>query len=53
MEQLPIEILPATNESVLAAAHIKATYPVAYADGFSVVACSHKAAKTPHLRHPW
>ena len=38
MEQLPIEILPATNEAVLAAAHIKANYPVAYADAFAVVA---------------
>lgn len=38
VEQLPIEILPATKESVLAAAHIKANYPVAYTDAFAVVA---------------
>ncbi|MFZ2095372.1 MAG: type II toxin-antitoxin system VapC family toxin [Anaerolineales bacterium] len=38
IEQLPIEILPATKEAVLAAAHIKANYPVAYADAFAVVA---------------
>ena len=38
MEQLPIEILPATNETVLAAAHIKANYPIAYTDAFAVVA---------------
>ena len=38
VEQLPIEILPAANEIVLAAAHLKANYPVAYADAFAVVA---------------
>jgi len=38
IEQLPIEILPATREAVLAAAHIKANYPVAYADAFAIVA---------------
>jgi ribonuclease VapC len=38
VEQLPIEILPATNEAVLAAAHVKANYPVAHADAFAVVA---------------
>ena len=38
IEQLPLEILPATRESVLAAVHIKANYRVAYADAFAVVA---------------
>ena len=38
LEQLPIEILPATRESVLAAAHIKANYRVAYADAFAITA---------------
>lgn len=38
IEQLPIEILPATKEAVLAAAHVKANYPVAYADAFAIVA---------------
>lgn len=38
IEQLPIEILPATRESVLEAAHIKANYRVAYADAFAVTA---------------
>jgi len=38
IEQLPIEILPATRESVLTAAHIKANYRVAYADAFSMIA---------------
>ena len=38
IEQLPIEILPVDRQTVLAAAHIKARYPVAYADAFVVVA---------------
>jgi predicted nucleic acid-binding protein len=36
IEQLPLEILPATRESVLAAAHIKANHRIAYADAFAV-----------------
>jgi ribonuclease VapC len=38
IEQLPIEILPATREAVLAAAHIKANHHIAYADAFVVAA---------------
>ena len=38
VEQLPIEILPATREAVLAAAHVKANYSVVYADAFAVAA---------------
>ncbi len=38
IEQLPIEILPATRERVLAAAHLKAQLPIAYADTFAVAA---------------
>lgn len=38
VEQLPIEILPVDRQTVLAAAHIKAQYPIAYADAFVVVA---------------
>lgn len=38
IEQLPIEVLPATREAVLAAAHVKANYPVAYADAFAIAA---------------
>ena len=38
VEQLPIEILPATKEAVLAAGHIRANYSVAYADAFAVAA---------------
>lgn len=36
IEQLPIEIAAASREMVLAAAHIKAHYPLAYADAFAV-----------------
>jgi predicted nucleic acid-binding protein len=38
IEQLPIEILPVVRQTVLAAAHIKAQYPIAYADAFAIVA---------------
>ncbi len=38
IEQLPIEILPVDHQTVLAAAHIKAHYPVAYADAFAIIA---------------
>lgn len=38
IEQLPIEILPASRDAVMAAAHIKARFPVSYADAFVVAA---------------
>ena len=38
IEQLPIEILPVDRQTVLGAAHIKAHYPVAYADAFTITA---------------
>ena len=38
IEQLPIEVLPVDHQTVLAAAHIKAQYPVAYADAFVITA---------------
>jgi ribonuclease VapC len=38
IRQLPLTILPADEESVLAAAHIKAHYPVSYADAFVIAA---------------
>jgi ribonuclease VapC len=38
VEQLPIEIMPVERQTVLAAAHIKAHYPVAYADAFAIAA---------------
>ena len=39
-ESLPIEVLPADNQTVLAAAHIKANHPISYADAFVVVAAA-------------
>lgn len=38
IDQLPIEVLPAPREVVLAAAHIKAGHPIAYADAFAAAA---------------
>ena len=38
LNKLPIEILPADDKTVLAAAHIKANYSISYADAFVVVA---------------
>lgn len=36
IQQLPIEILAADEQTVLAAAHIKANHPLSYADSFVV-----------------
>jgi ribonuclease VapC len=44
-EQLPIEVIPATREAVLAAAHIKANYRVSYADAFAIVASIESSGK--------
>ena len=38
IEQLPIEILSVDRQVVLGAAHVKANYPVAYADAFAITA---------------
>jgi ribonuclease VapC len=38
IDQLPIQILPASREVVMAAAHVKAEYPMADADAFAVAA---------------
>lgn len=38
IEQLSVEILPVDRQTVLAAAHVKAQYPVAYADAFAIAA---------------
>lgn len=38
VDQLPIEIVAADRPAVLAAAHIKAGHPVAYADAFAIAA---------------
>lgn len=44
IEQLPIEVLPVDYQTVLEAAHIKAQYPLAYADAFAVAAAQSKHA---------
>jgi len=38
LRQLPIELLPADEQTVFAVAHIKANYTVSYADSFAIVA---------------
>lgn len=38
IQSLPIEVLPADDQAVFAAAHIKANHPLSYADAFVVVA---------------
>ena len=44
IEQLPIKILPATQQAVFAAAHIKAQYRVSYADAFVIAAAQEHGA---------
>jgi len=38
IDQLPLQIAPVSRATVLAAAHLKARYPISYADAFAVVA---------------
>jgi predicted nucleic acid-binding protein len=45
IEQLPIEMLPVTKEAVLASAHIKANYRVAFADAFAISAAQELEGK--------
>ena len=40
IEQLPVELLPATRERILKAAHIKASARLSYADAFAAAAAS-------------
>jgi predicted nucleic acid-binding protein len=44
VDQLPLEMLPVTRATVLAAAHVKARFPLAYADAFAVIAARDHAA---------
>jgi ribonuclease VapC len=44
IEQLPIKILPVTQQTVFAAAHIKAQCPVSYADSFAIAVARAYAA---------
>ncbi len=38
LDQLPVQVLDADRPTVLAAAHLKAQYPISYADAFAVAA---------------
>jgi ribonuclease VapC len=44
IDQLPLEIVGVSRTTVLAAAHVKARFPVAYADAFAVVAAQDRGA---------
>ncbi len=44
IRQLPIEILPADEQAVFAAAHIKANHALSYADTFAVAAALRQKA---------
>jgi ribonuclease VapC len=38
VDELPLELVPVSRTTVLAAAHIKARFPISYADAFAAVA---------------
>ena len=38
IQEMPVEVLPADDQTVLAAAHLKANHPISYADAFVIVA---------------
>lgn len=38
IQEMPVEVLPADEQTVFAAAHIKANHPISYADAFVIVA---------------
>jgi ribonuclease VapC len=44
VDQLPLEIVGVSRATVLAAAHIKARFPIAYADAFAVVTAQDRGA---------
>ena len=44
VEQLPLEVLPVTRTAVLGAAHVKARFPLSYADAFAVIAAQEHGA---------
>ena len=44
IHQLPLEILPADQQAVFSAAHIKATHALSFADAFAVAAAVHEQA---------
>lgn len=44
VDQLPLEVLAVTRPTVLAAAHVKARFPLAYADAFVAAAAQEREA---------
>jgi len=44
LRQLPVEILPADEQAVFSAAHVKANYTLSYADAFVVAAAQKESA---------
>ncbi len=44
VDQLPIEVIEADRRLTFAAAHVKANYPLAYADCFTIALAQDKAA---------
>lgn len=50
IDQLPLRIVPASRATVLAAAHVKARYPISYADAFAVVTAQMHHAASLHRR---
>ena len=44
VDQLPLHVLPVTRATALAAAHVKARFPLAYADAFAVIAARDHSA---------
>ena len=38
IQEMPVEVLPADEQTVFAAAHIKANHPISYPDAFVIVA---------------
>jgi len=44
LRQLPVEILPADEQAVFSAAHVKANYTLSYADAFVVAAAQKEGA---------
>ncbi len=44
IDSLPIEILPVDRDAVMAAAHLKALYPISFADAFAASAAQTHSA---------
>ena len=55
IDQLPLEVVDADRELAFAAAHVKATHPIAYADAFAVALAQARGASVitgdPEFQH--